>query len=110
MSDRQRRAGETLIVDNRSNARRADSERNLQTQSGIGDERSRKFRKSVSQQLRFHAAQLARIRAALQREEAGAQRSEWKNETARRAEVRCRMSDVRDQLSVIGERRRRVER
>jgi hypothetical protein len=33
--------------------------------------------------LRFHAAQLARIRAALQREEAGAQRSEWKNETAK---------------------------
>src|SRR6266513_4368717 len=70
MSDRQRRARATLIVDNRSNARRADSRRNLQTQSGIGDERSRKFRKSVSQQLRFHAAQLARIRAALQREEA----------------------------------------
>jgi phage gp46-like protein len=55
--------------------------------------------------LRFHAAQLARIRAALQREEAGAQRSEWKNETAksevssklfpmRREEIRGRRSEI----------------
>ena len=47
MSDRQRRASKTLIRRHRTNARRTDSEGNLQAQSGIGDERSRKFGKSA---------------------------------------------------------------
>ncbi len=47
MSDRQRRACETLSRRHRSNARRTDAERNLQAQSGIGDERSRKLGKSA---------------------------------------------------------------
>ena len=48
MSDRPRRAGETLIGRYRPNARRTDSERNRQAQSGIGDERSGKFGKSAA--------------------------------------------------------------
>jgi len=47
MSDRQRRARETLIARYRPNAMRTDSERNRQAQSGIGDERSGKFGKSA---------------------------------------------------------------
>jgi hypothetical protein len=47
MSDWQRRARETLIGRHRPNARRTDSERNLQAQSRIGDELSRKFGKSA---------------------------------------------------------------
>ena len=58
MSDRQRRARETLIGSHRPNARRTDSEWNLQAQSGVGDERSRKFGKSARYRLRFHAATL----------------------------------------------------
>jgi hypothetical protein len=58
MSDRQGRAGETLIGCDRSNARRRDSEWKLQTQRGIGDERSRKFGKSARQRFRFHSATL----------------------------------------------------
>jgi hypothetical protein len=58
MSDRQRRARETLIGGHWPNARRTDSERNLQAQSGVGDERSREFGKSARYRLRFHAATL----------------------------------------------------
>src|SRR2546427_5965602 len=58
MSDRQRRARETLIGGHRPNARRTDSERNLQAQSGVGDERSRKIGKSARYRLRLHAATL----------------------------------------------------
>jgi len=47
MSDWQRRARETLIGRHRPNAGRRDSERNLQAQSGVGDEWSRKFGKSA---------------------------------------------------------------
>jgi len=47
MSDRQRRARETLIGRYRPNARWTDSEWNRQAQSGIGDERGGKFGKSA---------------------------------------------------------------
>src|ERR1700730_3220323 len=47
MSDRQRRARETLIGHDRPNAGRTDSDGNLQAQSGIGDEWSGKFGKSA---------------------------------------------------------------
>ena len=47
MSDRQHRARETLIGRHRPKTRRTDTERNLQTQSGVSNERSRKLVKSA---------------------------------------------------------------
>jgi hypothetical protein len=47
MSDRQGRAREKLIGSDWPNARRRDSGRNLQAQSGVRDERSRKLKKSA---------------------------------------------------------------
>jgi hypothetical protein len=47
MSDRQRRARETLISRYRPNARRTDSKWDRQAQSGIGDKRGGKFGKSA---------------------------------------------------------------
>src|SRR5205814_4645593 len=56
MSDRQRRASETLIRSHRPNAGRTDSERNFQPQSGVSNQRSRKLSKSA--RLRCHAAMM----------------------------------------------------
>ena len=47
VSYRQCRARETLIGRHRLNARRRDSDRNFQAQSGVGDERSREFAKTT---------------------------------------------------------------
>src|SRR5206468_11904364 len=66
MSDRQGRARETLIGHHRLDARRTDSEKNLQPQRGIGDERGGKLGKSARQRFRSHSVQLGRIGSALQ--------------------------------------------
>jgi len=56
MSDRQCRAGETLVRDYRPNARRTDSEGNFQAYCSICDQRSRKLGKGARQCFRCHVS------------------------------------------------------
>ena len=61
MSDRHRRAGHSLILEDGTNARRCESNRNFQPQTGISNEQSRKFGKANCERLRFHQTNLREI-------------------------------------------------